>query len=226
MDNNMTGGDKYLNITIKHLVQGGMLHFYDFQKKGEFDSSLKKITACCKTEKTPPSQARDPSRDQDQDLVVQGLRPVRRLLQPGRARDEGQASRGQPRSTAQVPVGRVRAPVQSVALLAQVRDEQIPGAVAVEVLGEDSHPGLGLSGLVVGHTAEQRLVDEPAVRLLDPQLVGVAVVGHGSSGPEGIANAIRLAARAVDVDAVARTGELLEQSGATRAAMRDRKEEL
>jgi len=56
-------------------------------------------------------------------------------------------------------------------------------------------------------------------------LRGVAVVGHGSSGPEGIANAIRLAARAVDVDAVARTGELLERSGATRAAMRDRKEE-
>jgi glycerol-3-phosphate acyltransferase PlsX len=56
-------------------------------------------------------------------------------------------------------------------------------------------------------------------------LRGVAVVGHGSSGPDGIANAIRLAARAVEVDAVARTAELLERSGATRAAMRDRKEE-
>lgn len=55
-------------------------------------------------------------------------------------------------------------------------------------------------------------------------LRGVAVVGHGSSGPDGIANAIRLAARAVDVDAVSRTAELLEKSGATRAAMRDRKE--
>ena len=55
-------------------------------------------------------------------------------------------------------------------------------------------------------------------------LRGVAVVGHGSSGPEGIANAIRLAARAVEVDAVGRTGELLERSGSTRAAMRDRKE--
>ncbi len=55
-------------------------------------------------------------------------------------------------------------------------------------------------------------------------LRGVAVVGHGSSGPDGIANAIRLAARAVEVDAVARTGELLERSGTTRAAMRDRKE--
>ncbi|MDX6581560.1 MAG: phosphate acyltransferase [Solirubrobacterales bacterium] len=55
-------------------------------------------------------------------------------------------------------------------------------------------------------------------------LRGVAVVGHGSSGPEGIANAIRLAARAVEVGAIERTGELLERSGTTRAAMRDRKE--
>ena len=55
-------------------------------------------------------------------------------------------------------------------------------------------------------------------------LRGVAVVGHGSSGPDGIANAIRLAARAVEVDAVERTAELLERSGKTRAAMRDRKE--
>jgi glycerol-3-phosphate acyltransferase PlsX len=55
-------------------------------------------------------------------------------------------------------------------------------------------------------------------------LRGLAVVGHGSSGPEGIANAIRLAARGVEQRAVERTAELLERSGATRAAMRDRKE--
>lgn len=54
-------------------------------------------------------------------------------------------------------------------------------------------------------------------------LRGVAVVGHGSSGPEGIANAVRLAARAVDERAVDRTAELLESSGMTRGAMRDRK---
>ena len=42
--------------------------------------------------------------------------------------------------------------------------------------------------------------------------------------PDGIANAIRLAARAVESGAVERTAELLERSGATRAAMRDRKE--
>jgi phosphate acyltransferase len=54
-------------------------------------------------------------------------------------------------------------------------------------------------------------------------LRGVAVVGHGSSGPDGIANAIRLAARAVSERSVERTGELLERSGATRAALRDGK---
>jgi glycerol-3-phosphate acyltransferase PlsX len=55
-------------------------------------------------------------------------------------------------------------------------------------------------------------------------LRGVAVVAHGSSGGEGIANAIRLAARAVEQRAVERTAELLAASGATRAALRDRKE--
>jgi glycerol-3-phosphate acyltransferase PlsX len=53
-------------------------------------------------------------------------------------------------------------------------------------------------------------------------LRGVAVVGHGSSGPQGIANAVRLAARAVKERAVERTAELLERSGGTRAGLRDR----
>jgi phosphate acyltransferase len=52
-------------------------------------------------------------------------------------------------------------------------------------------------------------------------LRGVAVVGHGSSGPAGIANAVRLAARAYEERAVERTAALLEGSGATRGAMRD-----
>lgn len=54
-------------------------------------------------------------------------------------------------------------------------------------------------------------------------LGGVAVVGHGSSGADGVANAIRLAARAVDERAVERTAALLERSGATRSGLRDRK---
>jgi glycerol-3-phosphate acyltransferase PlsX len=57
-------------------------------------------------------------------------------------------------------------------------------------------------------------------------LNGVAVVGHGSSGPDGIANAIRLAARAVGERATQRTADLLERSGATRAALRESGEEL
>jgi glycerol-3-phosphate acyltransferase PlsX len=49
----------------------------------------------------------------------------------------------------------------------------------------------------------------------------ISVVTHGSAGSDGIANSIRVAARAVEGGAVARTAELLERSGATRAAMRE-----
>jgi glycerol-3-phosphate acyltransferase PlsX len=55
-------------------------------------------------------------------------------------------------------------------------------------------------------------------------LRGVAVVGHGSSGAEGIANAIRLAARCVEVDAVARTAALLREGGAGRGELAGRAE--
>jgi glycerol-3-phosphate acyltransferase PlsX len=51
-------------------------------------------------------------------------------------------------------------------------------------------------------------------------LRGVAVVAHGSSGPDGIANAVRLAARAVEQRAVERTGELMESENATRGSLR------
>jgi glycerol-3-phosphate acyltransferase PlsX len=50
-------------------------------------------------------------------------------------------------------------------------------------------------------------------------LRGIAVVGHGSSGAEGIANAVRLAARCADADAVGRTAALLREGGATRGAL-------
>ncbi len=50
-------------------------------------------------------------------------------------------------------------------------------------------------------------------------LRGIAVVGHGSAGPEGVANAIRLAARCAEVDAVGRTAALLREGGAGRAAL-------
>jgi glycerol-3-phosphate acyltransferase PlsX len=49
-----------------------------------------------------------------------------------------------------------------------------------------------------------------------------AVVGHGSSGPDGVANAVRLAARCVQERAVERTGELLRRGGATRGGLAER----
>jgi glycerol-3-phosphate acyltransferase PlsX len=49
----------------------------------------------------------------------------------------------------------------------------------------------------------------------------VTVVAHGSSGPGGVANAIRLADRAVRERAVERTAEQLAASGATRRSLRD-----
>lgn len=62
---------------------------------------------------------------------------------------------------------------------------------------------------------------------LDPEAVGgavllglrrPAVVAHGRFGPEGIANAVRLAARAADEQMVERTAAALESAGALRSA--------
>ncbi len=50
-------------------------------------------------------------------------------------------------------------------------------------------------------------------------LRSIAVVGHGSAAGVGIANAVRLAARCVEVGAVEKTAELLTRSGATRSAL-------
>jgi phosphate acyltransferase len=50
-------------------------------------------------------------------------------------------------------------------------------------------------------------------------LRGVAVVGHGSAGAEGIANAVRLAARCVGTDAIGRMAALLGQGAATRGSL-------
>ena len=50
-------------------------------------------------------------------------------------------------------------------------------------------------------------------------LRGIAVVGHGSSGAAGIANALRLAARCVELDAVGQTAALLREAGAGRGAL-------
>jgi glycerol-3-phosphate acyltransferase PlsX len=49
-------------------------------------------------------------------------------------------------------------------------------------------------------------------------LRSVAVVGHGSSGPDGVANAIRVAARGALVDAPGLTEEMLHRVGLNRGA--------
>jgi phosphate acyltransferase len=50
-------------------------------------------------------------------------------------------------------------------------------------------------------------------------LRGIAVVGHGSAAAEGIANAVRLAARCAGLDAVGRTAALLAEGGGGRGAL-------
>ena len=50
-------------------------------------------------------------------------------------------------------------------------------------------------------------------------LRSVAVVGHGSAGADGIANAVRLAARCVEADSVSRTAALLGAGAATRGSL-------
>ncbi len=50
-------------------------------------------------------------------------------------------------------------------------------------------------------------------------LRSVAVVGHGSSGPDGVANAIRVAARGASVDAPGLTEEMLHRVGLNRGAI-------
>jgi glycerol-3-phosphate acyltransferase PlsX len=54
-------------------------------------------------------------------------------------------------------------------------------------------------------------------------LRSIAVVAHGSAGADGIANAVRLAARSVAVDAIPRTAALLEEGGASRGSLAGRR---
>lgn len=85
-----------------------------------------------------------------------------------------------------------------------------------------SNPAAALGGLLLrpalGSLRRELHPDETGGAIL-LGLRGIAVVGHGSSGAEGIANAVRLAARCVEVDAVGRTAALLREGGATRAEL-------
>jgi phosphate acyltransferase len=85
-----------------------------------------------------------------------------------------------------------------------------------------SNPVAALGGLLMrpalGGLREELHPDSTGGAIL-LGLRGIAVVGHGSAGAGGIASAVRLAARCVDVDAIGRTAALLERGGATRGQM-------
>ena len=68
--------------------------------------------------------------------------------------------------------------IQRVGFLAQMGHEQIDVAVAVEVRRVDAHAGLRRAVPVDGHAGEQGIVHETPVALVEPELVGQAVVGH------------------------------------------------
>jgi phosphate acyltransferase len=85
-----------------------------------------------------------------------------------------------------------------------------------------SNPLAGLGGLLMrpalGGLRRELHPDSTGGAIL-LGLRGIAVVGHGDAGADGIANAIRLAARCVEVDAIGRTAALLEAGGATRGKL-------
>jgi phosphate acyltransferase len=85
-----------------------------------------------------------------------------------------------------------------------------------------SNPLAGLGGLLMrpalGGLRRELAPDATGGAIL-LGLRGIAVVGHGSAGAEGIANAVRLAARSAEVDAVGRTAALLEEGGAGRGSL-------
>ena len=87
-----------------------------------------------------------------------------------------------------------------------------------------SGPVAAAGGLLLRHSLaglRRRLDPDTTGGAVLLGLTGVAVVGHGSSGPEGIANAVRLAARTSGQSAVERTAELLGRAGVTRGGLRD-----
>ncbi|MEK6326071.1 MAG: phosphate acyltransferase PlsX [Actinomycetota bacterium] len=87
-----------------------------------------------------------------------------------------------------------------------------------------SGPVAAAGGLLLRHSLaglRRRLDPDTTGGAVLLGLRGVAVVGHGSSGPEGIANAVRLAARTSGQSAVERTAELLGRAGVTRGGLRD-----
>ena len=64
-----------------------------------------------------------------------------------------------------------------------MRDEYVEEAVAVHIPQRDSHVGLALPQSVDSDAAKDRLLGKRAVVLVDPQPIGLAVIGHQDVRP-------------------------------------------
>jgi glycerol-3-phosphate acyltransferase PlsX len=85
-----------------------------------------------------------------------------------------------------------------------------------------SNPAAAIGGLLMRPAlggVRRRLHPDATGGAILLGLRSIAVVAHGGAGPEGIANAVRLAARSVEVDAVGRTAALLEAGAAGRGSL-------
>ena len=72
---------------------------------------------------------------------------------------------------------------QRVVLAQQVGNEDVDRAVAGEIVGHHAHVRLRLAVGVEGRAEQQRVVDEGAIALVDPEVVGHEVVGHEEVDP-------------------------------------------
>jgi glycerol-3-phosphate acyltransferase PlsX len=89
-----------------------------------------------------------------------------------------------------------------------------------------SNPVAAVGGLLLRPAlgeVRERLSPEATGGAVLLGLRNATVIGHGSSGPEGVANALRLAARCVEQRAVERTAEALLGAHATRAELAGRR---
>lgn len=176
------------------------------------------------------------------EAVIGVVRPKVGLLSVGE-----EAGKGTP---AVIAAQQVLARAEGIEFIGNVEGRDIPEGVA-DVVVTDGFTGNvalklmeGTAKLVGGAVRDAArsnplaaaggLLMRPALgalrRELDPETTGgaillglreIAVVGHGSSGPEGIANAVRLAASSVEQRVVERTSTMLRRGGATRGDLAD-----
>jgi glycerol-3-phosphate acyltransferase PlsX len=156
-----------------------------------------------------------------------------------------EAGKGRPEI---VEAHRVLTAAPNISFAGNVEGDDLPGA-KVDVVVTDGFTGNvalklmeGTARAVAGAVSDAArsnpmaaaggLLLKPALgalrRSFDPDTTGgaillglrsVAVVGHGGSSADGVANAVRLAARCADVDAVGRTAALLREGGGGRGAL-------